>query len=156
MPCVLTFAVAAAHNQKLPRDQFRSNSSLRWARTTPDVLANAAAGACSGTCRTAIELRVMYACCPQQFARAIQQTCSSLRHAMGAPPPRHPYPEAWSDGAPQSSGIPAPAQGGSAPTHAQQDVSNMFVEDARRLAAADPPRVLVVPVVDAGFASASQ
>ena len=28
----------------------------------------------------------------------------------------------------------------------------MFVEDARRLAAADPPRVLVVPVVDAGFA----
>ena len=32
----------------------------------------------------------------------------------GAPPPGHPYPEAWSDGAPQSSGIPAPAQGGSA------------------------------------------
>ena len=33
----------------------------------------------------------------------------------GAPPPGHPYPEAWSDGAPRSNGTPAPAHGGSAP-----------------------------------------
>ena len=33
----------------------------------------------------------------------------------GAPPPGHPYPEAWSDGGPQSSGNPAPAQSGSTP-----------------------------------------
>ena len=33
----------------------------------------------------------------------------------GAPPLGHPYPEAWSDGAPQSSGIPAPAQSGITP-----------------------------------------
>ena len=33
----------------------------------------------------------------------------------GAPPLGHPYPEAWSDGTPQSSGIPAPAQSGITP-----------------------------------------
>ena len=55
---------------------------------------------------------------PQEFIATGAHYDETLRAQFplfrGAPPPGHPYPEAWSDGAPQSSGIPAPAQGGSA------------------------------------------